>query len=235
MHILIADDDPITRLLLKSILSALGHTVSEAADGEEAWEMWKRERQPLIISDWLMPRADGLELCRRVRAESSAEFTYILLLTARSGNAHYVEAIDAGADDFATKPLDQQRLGARIRVAERLLRVHESLRAANEALEERVATRTAALANALRVKSEFLSRASHELRTPMNHILGFAQLLELSDLTADQADSTRQILASGNHLLQLIDRLLDVAKERSPDLSFLASGRADTNTRARPS
>jgi signal transduction histidine kinase len=89
-------------------------------------------------------------------------------------------------------------------VATRILDLHESLRLANTDLECRVRARTAELEKALRAKSEFLSRASHELRTPMNHILGFAQLLKLKGLTAKQEASVEHILKSGDRLLALI-------------------------------
>ena len=119
-------------------------------------------------------------------------------------------------------------------VAERILGLHENLRIANSDLERRVAERTAEMESALAVKSEFLSRASHELRTPMNHVLGFAQLLELGKLTADQAESVRHILTSGRHLLTLIDHILEVSKSSSDDLGFLATSATAQRPAARP-
>ena len=87
--------------------------------------------------------------------------------------------MDSGVDDFISKPFERHRLIARVRVAMRILGLNQSLHLANTDLERRVEERTAELEKALQTKSEFLSRASHELRTPMNHILGFAQLLAL--------------------------------------------------------
>ncbi len=220
MKILIADDDDITRRLLGSALTHLNHDVFEARDGREAWNAWEGGEFPLIISDWMMPDLDGLEFCRRIRAERRTDYTYVILLTARSGKTNFLEAMTAGVDDFITKPFEKQALAARVRVAERILRLHGDLRTANNDLERRVRERTTALETALQAKGEFLSRASHELRTPMNHVLGFAQVLQKHALTNAQAGSVQQILTSGQHLLQLIDRILAVSKSQRHDLSF---------------
>ena len=83
MDILVADDDRTARFLLSSTLIELGHSVTEATNGCEAWEAWKREHHQLVISDWMMPGVDGLELCRRIRAEEELGFVYIILITAR--------------------------------------------------------------------------------------------------------------------------------------------------------
>lgn len=221
MNVLVVDDDGIIRLLLSSALQKLGHTVRAASNGRDALEAWQEEHHTLIISDWMMPDLDGLELCRRIRAEKGADFAYLILLTSRTGKANYLEAMEAGADDFISKPFEKDQFAARVRVAERILELHENLRAANLDLERRVTERTAELKSALAVKSEFLSRASHELRTPMNHVLGFAQLLELDVLTSEQAQSVEHILTSGRHLLTLIDHILEITHSSPDDLSFL--------------
>jgi len=221
MNVIVADDDDIIRLLLSSALTKLGHSVHQATNGREAWEAWHGGQFPLVISDWMMPDLDGLEFCRRVRAEQRADYTYIVLLTSRAGKTNYLEAMTAGADDFITKPFQKDALAARVRVAERILGLHANLRAANTDLERRVCERTAELQIALQAKSEFLSRASHELRTPLNHVLGFAQVLERHALTGAQSASVQQILTSGSYLLQLIDRILLVSKSQPDDLSFL--------------
>jgi DNA-binding response OmpR family regulator len=221
MKTLIAEDDDVTRLLLSSTLRKLGHDVHGATNGREAWEAWHAGEFSLVISDWMMPDLDGLEFCRRIRAEQRADYTYIVLLTSRSGKTNYLEAMTAGADDFITKPFEKDAFAARVRVAERILGLHANLRAANTDLERRVCERTAELATALQAKSEFLSRASHELRTPLNHVLGFAQVLERHALTGAQTASVQQILTSGSHLLQLLDRILLVSKSQPNDLTFL--------------
>ena len=230
MNILVADDDGITRLLIKSSLTKLGHHVREAETGAAAWAAWMEERQPLVISDWMMPGMDGLEFCRRIRAEQGAQLTYIMLLTARASKESYLEAMEAGVDDFIVKPFEKEQFAPHVRVATRILDLHETVRATNEILEQRVTERTAELEKALRAKSEFLSRASHELRTPLNHILGFAQLLELDATDPEQRESVDQILTSGQHLLRLIDRILEVSESNSPKLDFLERPGTDPST-----
>ena len=130
MDILVADDDPSGRFLLNSTLVELGHSVTEAANGCDAWEAWKRGRHQLVISDWMMPGIDGLELCRRIRAEEASDFAYIILITARAGKANYLDAMDSGVDDFLHKPFDRDRFITRVRVAMRILDLHQSLRLA---------------------------------------------------------------------------------------------------------
>jgi DNA-binding response OmpR family regulator len=221
MKVLIADDDAVSRLLLSSALSKLGHDVLQAENGREALAAWEESHPALVVSDWMMPDVDGLELCRQVRAGKHSSFTYIILVTARSGKANYLEAMDAGADDFITKPFEKEELAARVHVAERILGLHENLRAANADLERRVRERTLELEEALQAKNQFLSRASHELRTPMNHVLGFAQLLQMEPLDPKQENKVGQILTSGRQLLRLIDRILAISESRPDDLSFL--------------
>ena len=129
MKILVAEDDTATRLVLAATLKKLGHEVAAVADGLKAWEAWQqRDDYTLLISDWLMPGIDGLELCRRIRGMQRMHYTYIVLLTALGGKARYIDAIDAGADDLVTKPFDEDLLDARLRVAERILALHDALR-----------------------------------------------------------------------------------------------------------
>jgi DNA-binding response OmpR family regulator len=96
-------------------------------DGCDAWEAWKRQRHQLIISDWMMPCMDGLELCRRIRAEETSQLSYIILITAREGNANYLDAMNSGVDDFMSKPFERDRFIARVRVAMRILGLNQSL------------------------------------------------------------------------------------------------------------
>jgi two-component system, cell cycle response regulator len=127
MKILIAEDDMTSRLLFSATLKKLGHNVTAVEDGRKAWDAWRQDDYPLLISDWMMPDIDGLELCRMVREEHSLQYTYVILLTAMDSKGSYLEGMDAGADDFITKPFDEELLAARLRVAERILGLHKKL------------------------------------------------------------------------------------------------------------
>ena len=127
MRILIAEDDPVSRELLRHSLAALGHTVVEAANGRVAWDAFQKSPTEVVITDWMMPEMEGPELCRRIRAVKSKHYIYVVFLTVVHGTTRYLEAMDAGADDFLSKPLDREQLAARLRVAERILGLHREI------------------------------------------------------------------------------------------------------------
>jgi DNA-binding response OmpR family regulator len=125
MKVLIAEDDRDSRELLSWLLEKLGYQVVATENGKQAWEAFRREKIRLVISDLLMPDVDGLELCRRIRSMQSSKYTYIILLTALIGKRDYLEGMEAGADDFITKPFDPDELKARLRVAQRIIAIQE--------------------------------------------------------------------------------------------------------------
>ncbi|MBI3887167.1 MAG: response regulator [Opitutae bacterium] len=128
MKILVAEDDNIARLVLESALRKLGHEPVAARDGNEAWSLFCAAPGRVIVSDWMMPGLDGLELCRRVRAHKT-DYVYFILLTSLSANTENRHAaVEAGVDDFLSKPIDQQELWMRLRVAERILQFTTQVR-----------------------------------------------------------------------------------------------------------
>jgi DNA-binding response OmpR family regulator len=127
MMILLAEDELVTRGTLAALLKAQGHQVTEAEDGAQAWGLWQLSAHRVIVADWLMPEMDGLELCRKIRSTLGRPYTYFILQTARHGQESYIEAMEAGVDDFITKPASAHELGARLRVAERILGLREEL------------------------------------------------------------------------------------------------------------
>ncbi|GAB1488279.1 hypothetical protein MASR2M8_07240 [Opitutaceae bacterium] len=123
MKILAVEDDPVARRVLHQALKKLDHEVVLVDDGEQALDVLIREPVRVVVSDWVMPKVDGLELCRRIRARAGADYVYFILLTSRTADHdNQREAADAGVDDFLTKPLDLNELWMRLRVAERILR-----------------------------------------------------------------------------------------------------------------
>ncbi len=129
MKILIAEDDPVSLKILQFTLEHYGHEVVAASHGSAAWESFDAEPVRVIVSDWMMPGMDGLELCRRVRERPKTDYTYVILLTAiHTGRDNLRKAMDAGVDDFLTKPLDRESIMMRLRVASRILEFTNQIR-----------------------------------------------------------------------------------------------------------
>jgi len=137
VKILIADDSIVSRHLLEATLRKWGYEVMVACDGGEALEILQREDAPsLIILDWMMPGMTGVEVCRRIRQRDGEPYTYILLLTSKSQKEDLIEGMDAGADDYITKPFDQNELQVRLRAGTRLVDLQAQLLRAREELRE---------------------------------------------------------------------------------------------------
>ncbi len=133
MKILIAEDDPVSVKILQFTLEHYGHEVVAAMDGAQAWEIFDRDPVRVIISDWMMPQVDGLELCQKIRARPRTDYTYFILLTAiNTGRDNLRKAMDAGIDDFLAKPLDREAVMMRLRVAERILEFTTQIRQLKE-------------------------------------------------------------------------------------------------------
>ncbi|CAN5271223.1 diguanylate cyclase [soil metagenome] len=128
MKILVAEDDATSLLILRRAVQKAGHECLTAKDGGEAWAMYKENPDvDVVISDWMMPDVDGLELCRRVRAEEREGYTYFIFLTALGDKEHLLQGFEAGADDYLSKPLDRAELEMRLISARRLTTLHERL------------------------------------------------------------------------------------------------------------
>jgi diguanylate cyclase (GGDEF)-like protein len=128
MKILIAEDDMVSRRVLQAILQKWGHEVVIAQDGIEALAAFQLEdAPPLAVLDWMMPGLDGIEVCRKVREISTITPAYIILLTAKGNKEDLVTGLDAGADDYLTKPFDRTELRARIKVGERVVSLQQKL------------------------------------------------------------------------------------------------------------
>src|SRR6266853_789006 len=126
--VLLADDDPISRRMLQSWLSKWNFEVTAVEDGQQSWTALQENEAPsLIILDWMMPGFSGVELCRKLRARKTGRYPYILLLTSKDGKQDLIEGLDAGADDYLTKPVDVGELKARLSVGSRIVKLHKDL------------------------------------------------------------------------------------------------------------
>ena len=135
MKILIAEDDATSRRKLEAYLESWGYEVVAAADGTEAWTVLQGEEAPrLAILDWMMPGKDGIQVCEEVRKLKGVPYVYIIMLTACDQKEDIVRGLDAGADDYLTKPYDALELRARLRAGRRILALQEALLSARDAL-----------------------------------------------------------------------------------------------------
>ncbi|HEX8969631.1 MAG TPA: response regulator [Chloroflexota bacterium] len=199
MRVLIAEDDPGIRDLLHDLIERQGHRVTLARDGEEAWSLFQGQGADVIISDWLMPRLEGPELCQRVR-EHDAPYAYFIMLTALGDLQHHLTGRKSGADDYLAKPFDMEDLGARMITADRVITLHRR-REALLRLARHVATETdpsALFATLLdealhlsQLEAGFVSRVADDTETVVAQ-----QLVGVSEAEAGSLLSTMRDVAS---------------------------------------
>ncbi len=135
MKILVAEDDAVSRFMTVKALEQLGYACTATSDGHEAWECLEQDGFDVVISDWMMPRVDGIELCRRIRAVEHRRYTYFIILTALGEREFRLTGMRAGADDYLAKPLDREELMLRLVAAERVTRLHRRLEVQTAELE----------------------------------------------------------------------------------------------------
>ncbi|NQT25483.1 response regulator [candidate division KSB1 bacterium] len=208
MRILIAEDDNISRRLLEANLKKKEYEVVVVKDGTEAWEqMILPDPPPLAILDWMMPGFDGVELCRKIRSKKDAPYIYIMLLTAKASKEDIITGLEAGADDYITKPFHPVELHARVQTGERIINLQNNL---HEHMQK--------LKNFDRQKTEFLSMVSHELRTPLA-VMGEGISLFIDGILGEMTDTQKDVMQDLDdnieRLKRLISDLLDISKIES--------------------
>jgi DNA-binding response OmpR family regulator len=196
MKILIAEDEPVSRTLLQTTLTKWGHEVIACTDGVHAWDVLKEEGAPnLVILDWMMPNMDGIEVCRRIREESSETLVYVILLTTNSQKQDIITGLKAGADDYITKPWEPDELQARIQVGMRVIELQEHL-----VESER-----------LRALAQTAGAAAHEINQPLIVIMGNAELLMM---IMDEDDPHRKQMETfrkaGKRISEIVNKMASI-------------------------
>ncbi len=156
MNVLVAEDERVTRHLLEQYLDSWGLKVTAASDGGQAWEFYQSGDFELVISDWNMPEMNGLQLVKRIREHVRGQYAYVILLTARSEKADLVNGLDAGADDFLSKPFDRNELRARLRAGQRIISLQRTLNERNRSLQQANERMEKDLAAAARLQQSLL-------------------------------------------------------------------------------
>lgn len=206
-RVLVVDDNEANRLLLQELLEQEGHLVLLASNGAEALESAANSLPDLMLLDVNMPRIDGLEVCRRLRANPATRALPIILVTALAERAHRLEGIAAGANDYLTKPIDRTDLLLRVGNALGLRRLHREVAEQYRQLQELEG-----------VRDSFVHMMVHDLRTPLTGILGFLDLArqEVAELDRPRLLADIEAVRLGVHALaDMVSNVLDVSRSES--------------------
>jgi len=194
------------RLLHEEVLRAGGHDPIVASDGSEAWSTFERQTPPMVILDWQMPGLDGLEVCRRIREHPQGDTTFVLVVTARDGADDLTTVLDAGADDYLSKPVTPDNLQARLRIAERRIEVSLARKAAEEELRR---------ARYLAGIGETTLTLQHEINNPLAALLTNTGLILSGVLNDGEVrDSIAVIDEQARRIAEVVKQLRKVEKER---------------------
>jgi DNA-binding response OmpR family regulator len=204
---LIADDDTLMRTLTTHAVRERGHEVLEASDGEQTLHLFDAEHPQLVIVDWNMPKLTGVDVTRHIRKSEWSRETFVVMLTARDAGEDLLAALDAGVDDYVTKPVMISHLRARIAIAER--RVEENAarwRAEGELAQSRWLAGVGELAIALQ----------HEINNPLASIISHASLLSASTMLApDDASTVNILLTEARRIATVVKKLTAIREPRS--------------------
>ena len=216
MRVVLAEDSTVMRRMLEVAAQQSGHEVTAVADGQAAWDAFERVQPSLVILDWQMPILDGLEVCRRIRASAARRDTFVLVVTARDATEDLVSALNAGADDYMTKPVTAGQLRARMLIAERRIAQDLARRHAEEAL---------AHAQWLAGIGETTLALQHEINNPLAALIAHAELLSLESGTseAEHREDLAVISEQARRIAAVVTRLATLKHPRT--VEYLAGSR----------
>jgi two-component system chemotaxis response regulator CheY len=218
LRILVADDDPSCRLVLRASVEKLGHECRVATDGDEAWRLFQEAQPDVLITDWMMPGLNGPDLCRRVRQHAGDGYTYVILATALGEHENVLEGMEAGADDYLTKPISPFDVRARLVGAKRVTELHKELDRLHTALTAQARTDAlTGLGNRLRLHEDL--EAMHDRAVRYGHTYCLA-ICDLDDFK--QYNDTYGHLA-GDDALRKLGELLS-HESRSGDCAYRYGG-----------
>ncbi len=192
--ILIVDDDKYIRMILQKRFMSQGYEVFMANDGEHGLEIAKAEAPDLIISDWMMPKMDGLEFCKLAKQDEKLRFTYFIILTARDTQDDKIEGIEGGADDFVTKPFNDRELLTRVKAG---LRINALQKEIAELQHQEAVT-------------ELAMTLGHEINNPLGIMLLVLQVLQKKDdgdTIAGIRKELRTVTENGNRIAEIVKKL----------------------------
>lgn len=207
MRVLLADDDELMRELIVAVVEAQGHVVESFADGEAIWAAFSAAPAALVVLDWQMPGADGLEVCRRIRAHAEGAHVYLIVVTARSGSQHLDAVLDAGADDYLSKPVSPEDIVARLRIAERRMEIAAARRTAESELQR---------ARYLAGIGELSLAIQHEINNPLAALLANSSLVSSGILSPDESIASLKVVdEQARRIAAVVRRLSEIEAPRS--------------------
>jgi two-component system, cell cycle response regulator len=139
-RVLVVDDSPVYRKLVEQLLASERYAPLFARNGAEALELFEQHSPSIVVTDWVMPDFSGLHLCQRIRADRARPYTYVILMTTNRGKGDVVKGLEAGADDYLTKPFDPEEMLARVEVGRRIIDLNRELAEKSLKLEEAART-----------------------------------------------------------------------------------------------
>lgn len=237
MNILVAEDDYVSRLLVKKAVKKAGHTVFDADNGRAAWDLFLQKEPDMVISDWMMPEMNGVELCKKIRASDKKTYSYVILLTAKDKTDDLIEVFEAGADDYIIKPFKPDELRSRIKTGERIVQLErehhtmqDELIQKNKRLDDTLADLKATQSQILQSEKmasigQLAAGVAHEINNPIGFI--GSNLDALTDYMGDVTDLLEKyqklqntLKGAGNSFPEEVQTLLKDLSQTEEDIEL---------------